>query len=247
MKIFNTSDNKFSSCTKCSKVCCVLSTIVISTIVAIVVNKIMFNKTVESAIKNNPKAIIDAVEKYYKDEQYRAKENASKKAPEIAKKLEKTNPLIGNPKGSKVIVEFFDYVCGHCKRQAVELGKVIKEDSDVKVVLADLAIMSQYSLTSAQVGIYISLKNPDKLERYYHELSKLEINSPSVVKKVLNKLGLPENYIDLASKDKQVEQILQGNFQAAREVGLQGTPALIINGKLIGGMVTANDITAMLK
>ena len=208
--------------------------------------KVMVNYSVKKAIQNNPKMIIDSVDKYYKDQQRKVVEEYTKKAPEIAKRLEKTNPSIGNRNGSKVVVEFFDYACGHCKRQSVELAKVIKANNNVKVVLADLAIMSQHSLLSAQTGIYVALKNPSKLERYYSELSKKQIN-PESIKQVLTTIGLPENYMKLAEKDKQVEEIVRNNFQAAREIGLQGTPALIINGKFVGGMTTANDILAMLK
>ena len=219
-------------------------------IVSMLVNKIFYKSSVEamvkSSIKNNPEIIISSVENYYKEKDKKAKEASLKKAPEIAKRLEVTNPVLGNKNGSKVIVEFFDYACGHCKRQAVEMKKVIQENKDVKVVLADLAIMSQHSLSAAQTGVYISLKNPSKLERYYTELSQKQINLDTI-KQTLKLIGLPENYITLASKDKNVEDIMMKNFQAARELGLQGTPALIIDGKFIGGMTTANDILAMLK
>ena len=223
-----------------------LITVAISAIVACVVSAQKVKSSGKKMITDNPQAIIEAVEKYYKDEQRRAKEASSKKAPEVAKQLEKINPSLGNKNGQKVIVEFFDYACGHCKRQAVELTKVMKADSDVKVVLADLAIMSQHSLTAAQTGVYIALNKPDKLERYYTELSQKQVNQETI-KQVLKTIGLPENYIKLAGKDKAVEEVLQRNFQLAREIGLQGTPALIINGKFIGGMITADDIASMLK
>ena len=101
-----------------------LITVAISAIVACVVSAQKVKNSGKKMITDNPQAIIEAVEKYYKDEQRRAKEASSKKAPQVAKQLENTNPSLGNKKGSKVIVEFFDYACGHCKRQAVEIHKV---------------------------------------------------------------------------------------------------------------------------
>jgi len=246
MKVLNFLKNDSSCCTKCCKICNIAAIILICLAISVMVFKMMINGAVENAIKNNPKIVIESVEKYYRDAQQRAREEAAKKAPKIAKTLEKTNPVIGNKNGSKVIVEFFDYACGHCRRQANEISEVIKSNSDVKVVLADLAIMSQDSLAAAQTGIYIALHNPSKLHDYYLELSKKPIKQ-EMIKKVLNSIGLPENYIKLASKDKQVSEIMENNYNAAREIGLQGTPALIINGKFIGGMITANDILAMLK
>ena len=246
MKILDLLKEKTSSCNKCSQICHLVSVVLISSIVAIIVNKIMIKSSVSKELKNNPKAIIDSVEGYYRNQQKKSQEEATKKAPKVAKNLEMTNPVLGNKNGSKVIVEFFDYACGHCKRQATEIHKVIQADKDVKVVLADLAIMSQHSLTAAQTGVYIALKNPSKLERYYIALSQKQI-SPDTIKQTLKTIGLPENYVSLASKDKNVETIMQQNFNAAREIGIQGTPALIIDGKFVGGMITAGDILAMLK
>ncbi len=245
MKVLDLLKNK-SSCVKCSKVCNVLMIVFVCFIVSIIVLKTVGKSIIEDTIKNNPKIVIDSVENYYREAQKRAREESLKKAPEVAKRLEKTNPVVGNKDGSKVIVEFFDYACGHCRRQAVELNEVIKSNNDVKVVLVDLAIMSQHSLLAAQTGVYISLNNPSKLKSYYSELSKKQINQESV-KQVLASIGLPDSYIKLAAKDKKVNEILENNYNAAREIGLQGTPALIINGKFVGGMITAKDILTMLK
>ena len=244
MMIFNSLKEKIQGISA-GKVLHYVSLLLVMIVVSAIVSKVVISG--EKIIKDNPKAIIDSVEKYYKDEQQKARQTSIEKAPKIATNLEKANPtIIGNRNGSKVVVEFFDYACGHCKRQAVEMKKVIKSNSDVKVVLADLAIMSQHSLAAAQTGVYVALKNPDKLERYYDELSQKQVN-PESIKQVLKMIGLPENYVKLASKDSKVEEVLQRNFQAAREVGLQGTPALIINGKFVGGMTTADDVIAMLK
>lgn len=233
-------------CKKCCLICRLLANILISAIVAIIVNKCMGGNDVKKVIKDNPKLIIESVDNFYKKEQEDRNKDMQKKAPEVAKKLESMNPVLGNKDGSKVIVEFFDYACGHCKREAMELHKVIEKHPNVKVVLADLAIMSQHSHVAAATGIYVYLQNPNKLEQYYMLMSKSEVNAESI-KKVLKSIGLPENYSEKAMKDERVKEILENNFEMARTIGLQGTPALIINGKMVPGAISFNDIDAMLK
>lgn len=202
---------------------------------------------VKKVIEKDPQFVVDAIEKMYREKQQKEQQERTKKAPEIAKQLEnRNNTVLGNKKGKKVIVEFFDYACGHCKREAQELHKVIQQDKDVKVVLADMAIMSQHSLTAAQVGIYIGLYNPEKLEKYYLEMSKSNVD-PQSIKKVLSKIGVKEDTIKKSAESSKVKEILESNFNAAREIGLQGTPALIVNGKFIPGMITADDIISILK
>ena len=250
MGIKETLEKLKSNC-KTTSVCNILGVILISAIVSIVVNKMMSGGNVEKQVKktiaNDPKFIIDAIEKMYQNERKEAQEKMAKKAPEVAKKLqESNNPYLGKKNGSKIVIEFFDYACGHCKREAMELAKLTKEDKDVKVILADLPIMTKNSLDAAQLGIYISLKNANKFEKYYTMVSQKNVD-PASLKIIIKALGLPENYIAKSKDDKDVKNILQANYNYAREIGLQGTPALIVNGKFLPGAVSANDLKDMLK
>lgn len=229
----------------CKKVCFI---VIVSTIVSLITNLILNrNVLTQKAIEKNPKFIIDAIEKMYKEEQQKQQQEASKKAPEIAKQIEKTSKsVIGNKNGNKLIVEFFDYNCGHCKRQAVELKKIISQNKNVKVILADLPILSANSLLAAQVGIYISLHENSKLEKFYTEFTKTPAD-PASIKAVLKKLKIDEKIIEKAKKDEDVKSIIEQNYSYAKEIGIQGTPALIVNGKFFGGMIQASDLSSLLK
>ena len=246
-----TTDDKAScgiGCRKCCFLCNLLFVLVVSTIVSIVVSKINVSKNVKKVIEDDPRFIIEALQKMEMNERKQQRENATKKAPEIAKQIAnaENRPYIGNKNGSKIIVEFFDYACGHCKRQSVDLKKLVNEDENVKVIMADLPILSENSLHAASLGIYISLKNSNKFADYYAMANKGGIDDNSL-KNILSSIGLPTNYLDKAKQDKDVKKILESNYSYARELQLQGTPALIVNGTFIGGAVQESDLKAMLK
>ena len=250
MGVKNVLEKIKDSCTN-NNVCNILCIVLISAIISVIVNKLMSGGNVEKQVKktitNDPRFIIDAIEKMYQNERKEAQEKMAKKAPEVAKKLQESkNPYLGKKNGSKIVVEFFDYACGHCKREATELVKLVKGDKDVKVILADLPIMTKNSLDAAQLGIYISLKNAGKFEKYYTMVSQKNVD-PASLKMIVKALGLPENYITKSKNDKDVKNILQANYNYAREIGLQGTPALIVNGKFLPGAVSADDLKDMLK
>lgn len=244
MSILNKIKNK-KNIEGCKKIC---SVVVISAVVSLVINVLLSrNVLTKKSIEKNPKFIIDAIEKMYKEEQQKQQQEASKKAPEIAKQIERSSKsVIGNKNGNKLIVEFFDYNCGHCKRQAVELKKIIEQNKDVKVILADLPILSANSLLAAQVGIYISLHENSKLEKFYTEFTKTQAD-PASIKAVLKKLKIDEKIIEKAKKDENVKSIIEQNYSYAKEIGIQGTPALIVNGKYFGGMIQASDLLSLLK
>ncbi len=241
-------DGESCGCKKCCILCNLVAMVVVSTIVSLIVNKTNNAKSVKKVIEDDPKFIIEALQKMEMNERKKQREAATKKAPEIVKQLsaDEKRPFIGNKNGSKVIVEFFDYACGHCKRQAVDMQKLVSENKDVKVILADLPILSENSLSAASLGIYINIKNPNKFAQYYELTHKGNIDQASL-KKVLASIGLPANYYEKAKQDSEVKKILEANYTSARELQLQGTPALIVNGTFIGGAVQASDLKAMVK
>lgn len=229
----------------------VLVVVLISAIVSVVVNKLTIASNIRSAVEKDPDVVIKPIEKGLKEKQEKAQreaqEIATKKAPEIAKKMAESagNPVLGNKNGSKVVVEFFDYACGHCKREAMELEKLIKEDSNIKVVLADLPILSQQSLTAAQVGIYIYKVNPKKFADYYIAVAKRNVDLASL-KSIVKSLGFGEDILKKAEEDKDVRSVIENNYEVAKELNIQGTPALLVGNKFVGGMISGNDIKAML-
>ena len=229
----------------------VLFVVLISAIVSVVVNKLTIASNIRSAVEKDPDVVIKPIEKGLKEKQEKAQreaqEIATKKAPEIAKKMAESagNPVLGNKNGSKVVVEFFDYACGHCKREAMELEKLIKEDSNIKVVLADLPILSQQSLTAAQVGVYIYKVNPKKFADYYIAVAKRNVDLASL-KSIVKSLGFGEDILKKAEEDKDVRSVIENNYEVAKELNIQGTPALLVGNKFVGGMISGNDIKAML-
>ena len=49
-----------------------------------------------------------------------------------------------------------------------------------------------------------------------------------------------------AEEDKDVRSVIEGNYEAAKELNIQGTPALLVGNRFVGGMISGNDIKAML-
>jgi protein-disulfide isomerase len=56
----------------------------------------------------------------------------------------KNNPefFLGNKNGETIIIEFFDYNCGYCKRSFPTIMDVMAEDKKVNFVFVELPILS---------------------------------------------------------------------------------------------------------
>ena len=88
----------------------------------------MDDKAFAELVKKNTQVIIDSVNAYYQKQQA-AKKAAAPRVADAAMIKEitedKTNTVLGNPKGSFVMIEFFDYNCGYCKMMNIRMNMLI--------------------------------------------------------------------------------------------------------------------------
>ena len=70
-------------------------------------------------------------------------------------------PVVGNPDAKYTIVEFFDYRCGYCSKQAIDLAKLLEEKNNVKIIYLEFPIFGGISDTVARVALSIWNSDPD--------------------------------------------------------------------------------------
>ena len=61
-------------------------------------------------------------------------------------------PVMGNPRGKTVLVEFSDYNCGFCRKTMPEVAALLKSDPKLKLVIHEIPIFgegSRYAATAA--------------------------------------------------------------------------------------------------
>ena len=55
------------------------------------------------------------------------------------------SPMLGNPKGSVTIVEFFDFRCPYCKGMAKDLRDLVQADGNIRLIYKDFPILGPAS------------------------------------------------------------------------------------------------------
>ncbi|MFN3990158.1 MAG: DsbA family protein [Erythrobacter sp.] len=146
--------------------------------------------------------------------------------------------VLGNPEGSKVLVEFTDYNCPYCEKSLEDVQKLIAGDPDLKVVIREWPIFegsdvaSRMALAAAMQGKY----------RAFHE-AMFRIGDAKAAAQAAG-LDLARAEADAASEPVTVE--LARNAELARAMGFSGTPAWIAGKQPIGGAVGADALKAAL-
>ncbi|HWX50285.1 MAG TPA: DsbA family protein [Roseomonas sp.] len=146
------------------------------------------------------------------------------------------DPVKGNPRGDVTIVEFFDARCGYCKTLHPTMEALLREDPQVRLVLKDLPILGPNSLLASRAllaaqrqGKYASLQ--DALMRLKGEPTEAALQAEA------ERAGLDWARLKRDMQDPALQARLQGHLELARAIGIEGTPALVIGGKLVPGAV----------
>ena len=153
--------------------------------------------------------------------------------------------FLGSKNGKDIIIEFFDYNCGYCKRSFPEIMELVSENKDIKVILKELPVLGESSILASKASIASQKQN--KYFEFHQELINFSgLISLSDIKKISKELGI--NYEQLQKDMNSDETILLINesYRLADLIGVRGTPAFIINNDLIPGAVGKDEMLRFL-
>ena len=193
----------------------------------------------------NPEVVIEAVEAYQKKQELadaaKAQESLKTRGDFLYKGDKDASPEVGNPKASVTIVEFFDYNCGYCKRALKEVQAVLAEDTDVRFVFKDMPILSPQSQTAAYWSL--AAHRQDKYFEFHQKVMTMNGGvSEESMTAIATELGLDIEKMKKDVADPKIAQIVMQNIQVATDLGIRGTPAFIINDRVIGGYIELEEM-----
>ena len=169
---------------------------------------------------------------------------AKPQAPEVKINVE---PYFsrGSKSAKVTLVEFADYQCPHCKATAPEVKKLADKYKDkLRVVYIDFAFNpSGISKTIAQGAYCVGEKDKDKFWDYnriaFEKQPNVDKETPFAIAKEL-KVNAEDLKACIDSK-AAVDYVNSGKVEGEK-VGVNGTPALFLNGKRYLGSHQFEDL-----
>lgn len=201
---------------------------------------------VKEAIMKNPEMIMDAV-KVLKEKQ--ATEAKAKAEEALVKNKDAlfgnaNDPSFGDAKTADVtVVEFFDYHCGYCRHLLPDLTKLVKEDGKVRVIFKELPILSDDSRAAARAALAVNAIAKDKYFDYHTALMKHEgkYEEKSLLD-IAKKLGVDTAKLKTEMAKPEYTAALEKNSMLAEELGVRGTPALVIGNQISPGTLPYDEL-----
>lgn len=199
-----------------------------------------FTSQVAAALKEKPQIIVDAMQKYQDDMREAAEKEAQKALESHIDEInsDASAPSIGPKDAKVVVVEFFDFSCGYCKRLAPELAKVIAGNADVKFIFKPLSFLAPISAYQAKAAM--AAHQQGKFVDFYKKAMAERLNETQT-DELAKSLGLDMDQYKKDMNSKETAENLEKISQLAEAIKVHGVPTVLINGKLVQTM-SADDL-----
>lgn len=142
--------------------------------------------------------------------------------------------VLGNPQGTRTLVEFSDYACGYCKASLPHVKALLAADPELKVVIREWPIFpgsedaARMSLAAAKQG---------KFAAFHDAMYAHGPPSPDTVRRAAEVAGLDLAQAQVTARSEEVTRELAQNMAWAEQLGFTGTPSWIAGGEIIQGAV----------
>ena len=143
-------------------------------------------------------------------------------------------PVAGNPEGAIVLVEFFDYRCGYCRRVKPTLETLLAENDDLRFVFKEFPILGPESTLAARAAL--ASRAQGLYEPFHWAL--LGADGPfdlDHILEVARSVGLDDERLARDMEDPAIDTLIDRNADLASALGVRGTPAFVIGDRMIRG------------
>lgn len=160
------------------------------------------------------------------------------------------SPVLGNPAGDATVVEFFDYRCPYCKVMAPRITALIAKDAGLRLVMKEYPILGRESFFAAKIALVAARHG------FYAAIHAglYSLNGPldeQNVMQVAQTAGLSPTTARAEMDGPEIVAEIRCNLALGEIIGVNGTPAFVIDGSVVPGAVSADVleklITAMRK
>lgn len=166
--------------------------------------------------------------------------------------------ILGDPKTPDTLVEYGDYQCPWCGRFAGEVEPPFRDayvkTGKVKMIYRNFPFLGSESFAAA--GAAECAKDQGKLwafhDAIYREEDKDKVENSgnlnqALFLKLAAEIGLDKTRFSSCLSSNKYQDKIKGEVDAARKVGVNGTPALFFNGTQIGGYIDFPTLDSQVK
>ena len=204
-----------------------------------------FGKRVRDYLMQNPEVLRDVLQELERKERARQAQATQDTIKAQAASLFRAEGdlVIGNPQGDVTLVEFMDYNCGYCKRSFADVMKLIETDKNLRVVIKEFPILGPSSIAASRAAL-ASAKQGKYKELHTALMGHKGALTDEAIFELAKSAGLDVDKLKADMNDAGVAARIEQNHQIASALGIDGTPAFVIDQQLIPGAMGFEALSA---
>ena len=129
-----------------------------------------------------------------------------------------------------VLVEYFDYACGYCRKSNADVARLLKEDRRLKVVWRELPVLGPDSQAAAEASL--AAASAGRFKPYHDALFAAGRPTATAIAAARRAAGVTGTLS--ASK---VSAEITKNLTTAQAIGASGTPTFVVGDQILQGAV----------
>lgn len=136
----------------------------------------------------------------------------------------------GAEDGDVVLVEFFDYACGFCRKSNPDVERLLAEDKRLKVVWRELPVLGPDSLAAAKASL--AAASQGKFRQFHDRLFAAGRPSAETIAEAARAAGVAP-----AALSPAIQAEIDRNYQLAQAINATGTPTFVVGERVLQGAV----------
>ena len=159
-----------------------------------------------------------------------------------------TDPVRGAPAATVTIVEFGDFECPYCAQVAPTLENAISQSNGkLKLVWKDFPLPSHAQAQAAAEAAQCAARQ-GKFWEYHDALFQAQDNLSDIMYLSLaGETGLNYETFSSCLTNHATLPLIERNVAEGTSIGVDGTPFFIINGQAVSGLITPEQLEALLQ
>jgi len=157
---------------------------------------------------------------------------------------DKSSPVLGDRKAKVDIVEFFDYRCPYCK-ELKDILVQLKGERSVRIIYKEWPILSEGSKLASRAALGAAAQGK-YMEFQSQLMSARLLTTQAYVKKMAanNNLDVKKLFKDMNAP--KTTAALERNAALAYELGVVGTPALVVGRTIVQGAISKKQLARLI-
>lgn len=153
-------------------------------------------------------------------------------------------PVMGNPQGDAVLVEFSDYNCGFCRKTMPEVRALLKSDPQLKLVVHEIPVFGEGSRYAAMAAL--AAQKQGKYTAFHEALMKMRGKAEKAsVLRVAREVGLDVAQLKRDMQSPGITAQIESSLALADEIGLVGTPSFIAGNRAVFGYLPKAELAEL--